>query len=192
MKKQPQITAQTRQNLMDAFWTLYCEKRIEKITVREVTTKAGYNRGTFYEYFLDVYDVLAQIEESLLPDPDKLPPMNIEERSKDGFSVDEFFKMYEEHSKYYTVLLGENGDPAFQRKMKNSIKPKLKATLIAHGAKDDYQLDYFLEYNISALYGVLSYWSASEDKPDAQTFLTMIMEFSEQGTMRKIEQLCNT
>ncbi|MCL6602219.1 MAG: hypothetical protein K6T94_05015 [Paenibacillus sp.] len=49
----------------------------------------------------------------------------------------------------------------------------------------------YYRHNISALYGVLSYWSASEEKPDAQAFLTLIVEISEQGTMRKIEQLCN-
>ena len=58
MKKQPQITAQTKQNLIEAFWSLYCEQRIEKITVKDITNKAGYNRGTFYEYFTDVYAVL--------------------------------------------------------------------------------------------------------------------------------------
>ena len=61
MKKQPEITVQTKQNLTDAFWQIYCTKRIDKITVRDITTKAGYNRGTFYEYFRDVYDVLEQI-----------------------------------------------------------------------------------------------------------------------------------
>lgn len=76
MKKQPDITSsQTRQNLIDAFWSLYCEKRIEKITVKEITQKAGYNRGTFYEYFTDVYDMLEQIEQSLIPTIEELPPI---------------------------------------------------------------------------------------------------------------------
>ena len=51
MGKYEEVSARTRQNLMDAFWELYCEKRIEKITVREITAKAGYNRGTFMNTF---------------------------------------------------------------------------------------------------------------------------------------------
>ena len=35
MNKRTEITAQTKQNIIDAFWDLYCEKRIEKITVIE-------------------------------------------------------------------------------------------------------------------------------------------------------------
>ena len=77
MKKQPELTAQTKENLMEAFWQIYCEKRIEKITVKEITMKAGYNRSTFYEYFTDVYDVLEQIENSLIPSPQDLPPLSL-------------------------------------------------------------------------------------------------------------------
>jgi hypothetical protein len=33
MNKQPEITEQTRANLLKAFWSLYTEKRIDQITV---------------------------------------------------------------------------------------------------------------------------------------------------------------
>ena len=51
MKKQPQITEQTKDNLRSAFWTLYSSKPIDKITIKEITDLAGYNRGTFYLYY---------------------------------------------------------------------------------------------------------------------------------------------
>jgi hypothetical protein len=35
MNKRTEITAQTKQNIIDGFWDLYCEKRIEKITVKK-------------------------------------------------------------------------------------------------------------------------------------------------------------
>ena len=66
MRKQPQVTEQTRANLMQAFWDLYLEKPIEKITIREITDRAGYNRATFYLYYRDVYDLFDQLEESIL------------------------------------------------------------------------------------------------------------------------------
>ena len=55
MKNNTEIISKTKQDLIDAFWCLYCEKRIEKITIKEITVKAGYNRSTFYEYFTDIY-----------------------------------------------------------------------------------------------------------------------------------------
>lgn len=66
MKKQPELTARTRKKLMDAFWDIYCEKGIHQTTVGAVTKTACFNRGTFYEYFTDIYDLLDQLENDLL------------------------------------------------------------------------------------------------------------------------------
>lgn len=197
MKKQPEITAQTKQNLTDAFWQLYCVKRIDKITVREITTRAGYNRGTFYEYFTDVYDVLEQIEVSLLPSVTELPPLNISQLSSPlNFSqtppplpLDDFIKMYEIHNKYYIVLLGDNGDPSFQSKLKNSVKPKLQQLLIAQGAPNNFELDYTLEYTISAMIGVLSYWFRQEDTPPKEKLLNLMHEIMNEGVLSKLLKL---
>ena len=47
MHKQAEITEQSKQNLIEAFWSIYMTKRIDKITVKEITSKAGYNRELF-------------------------------------------------------------------------------------------------------------------------------------------------
>ena len=54
MNKRPELTEQTKRNLRTAFWSLYAQKPLEKISVREITALAGYNRGTFYLYYQDV------------------------------------------------------------------------------------------------------------------------------------------
>ena len=76
MNKRHDITAQTKQNLIDAFWQLYCMRPISQITVRDVVQRAGYNRSTFYEYFRDVHAVLEAIEVSIIPTLDTLPPFD--------------------------------------------------------------------------------------------------------------------
>ncbi len=66
-EKQNNMITGTKQNLMDAYWELYASNNPGKITVKMITDKAGYNRGTFYAYFLDIEDLHDQIEEELLP-----------------------------------------------------------------------------------------------------------------------------
>ncbi len=66
MRKQPEVTEKTRQKFEDAFWELAAEKPIAKIAVSELTKRAGYNRSTFYEYFVDTDHLLAYVEEKLL------------------------------------------------------------------------------------------------------------------------------
>lgn len=47
----------TKNNLIEAFWSIYKVKPLPKITVKEITDKAGYNRGTFYTYFSDINEI---------------------------------------------------------------------------------------------------------------------------------------
>lgn len=66
-KKQPEVTAETKQNIMEAYWELYTSDVQGRITVKMITDRAGYNRGTFYAHFLDMEDLQSQIEDELLP-----------------------------------------------------------------------------------------------------------------------------
>lgn len=172
-QKNSKASAQTKQNLIDAFWSLYSVMRIEKTTVKEICSKAGYNRSTFYEYFTDSYDVLEQIENSLLPSLEELPPISMK-LEESHTAIDFFLKMYSEHKKYYTVLLGDNGDPAFSGKLKNNVKQMLMSHLSTHEKNKDDELDYTLEFILSAMIGILTYWfKNNENMPHEQLLALM-------------------
>jgi AcrR family transcriptional regulator len=187
MNKQPEVTAQTKQNLIDAFWALYCEKRIEKITVKEITQKAGYNRGTFYEYFTDIYAVLDQIEESLIPTLDELPQITMVDESI-GMPIDMFMKLYEQNSKYYSVLLGDNGDPAFASKLKNSTKPILKQAFSEKHGLNPIEFDFILEYVLSAMIGIMYYWFRQDKVLTAEDLIALMRDLMENGVMKRLSK----
>jgi AcrR family transcriptional regulator len=186
MKKQPELTTQTKQNLMEAFWQLYCKEGIEKVSVKEITAKAGYNRSTFYEYFTDVYDVLEQIENSLLPSPQDLPPLKLDNSSATPLPIDTVINIYEKNRKYFVVLLGENGDPSFQSKLKRSVKDMLKNKLVTEGIGDNFELDFTLEYILSAMIGVLSYWFSLDTIPPRDRLLELMYELTHNGVTHKL------
>lgn len=56
----------SRQNLIDAFEKTFHGKPLEKISIKEITDTAGYNRSTFYLYFKDIYDLADAFEVSVL------------------------------------------------------------------------------------------------------------------------------
>ncbi|MHB1394173.1 MAG: TetR/AcrR family transcriptional regulator [Clostridia bacterium] len=185
MNKRIEIKSQTKQNLIDAFWTLYCEKRIEKITVKDITNRAGYNRGTFYEYFKDVYDILEHIENSLLPTLNELPPISIRSEML-GMPMDAFFELYKNNNKYYSVLLGDSGDPSFASKLKNSIKPIIMKEFTNEPDVNEKELDYILEYTLSAMIGIMSYWFRQKDKLPNVKLHELITKLMEQGVMKQL------
>jgi len=185
MNKRIEIKSQTKQNLIDAFWALYCEIKIEKITVKDITNRAGYNRGTFYEYFKDVYDVLEYIENSLIPTLSELPPISIGLEIR-GMPMNAFFELYEKNNKYYAVLLGDGGDPAFASKLKNSIKPMIMKELAKEPVADQTELDYILEYTLSAMIGIMSYWFRQPDKLPNVKLHELVNKLMEQGVMKQL------
>ncbi|MGB7595424.1 MAG: TetR/AcrR family transcriptional regulator C-terminal domain-containing protein [Erysipelotrichaceae bacterium] len=188
MNKHTQRKSFTRQHLIDAFWKLYCLKPISSITVKEIVTKAGYNRSTFYEYFLDVYDVLDSIEASLLPTVDKLPPMTLSQ-SDQPIPLDFFIKTYLENSQYYTVLLGDKGDPAFQSKIKESVKPFMRTMIRQDKSIDPLKIDYIMEFILSAMIGVMGYWFAQEMTISFGGLINLMYELFQHGLFDQIKQL---
>lgn len=186
MKEHSEITAQTKQNLIDSFWELYCIKRIEKITVKEITTKAGYNRGTFYEYFTDVYDILEKIENTLLPDLSTHHIKNIMPETDIKVHINQVVKIYQERSKYYVILLGDNGDPSFQGKIRNIFRTVLEQSFATSSHVDDFILDYSIEYTISAMIGVLNYGFRREKNPPMEKLIQLIYDLMYDGVMKKL------
>jgi len=56
----------TKRMLQDAVFELLKEKNINDISVTELCTKANINRGSFYKYYTNIYDLVAQIKSKFL------------------------------------------------------------------------------------------------------------------------------
>lgn len=186
MKRKPEITAQTRQNLMDAFWELYCTEKIEKISVREIVGKAGYNRSTFYEYFTDVYDVLEQIEDSVLPDLEDDKMQKLVKKSDIHLSLSHCTRIYKRYKNYYVVLIGKNGDPAFREKIKNVFQTMMRQHLDI-GCTDDFNLECTMEYTVSAILGALTYYYKCEAKPNAEKIVKLMLDLMNNGVTKNLK-----
>lgn len=159
MSKQSQATVETKQNLIEAFWSIYETKRIERITIREITDRAGYNRSTFYTYFVDIYDLLRQAELSVLPSKEdfELAINSFNQGTEPAIRV--MLEIFNRNMRYYNILFGEHGDPHFSNKIKQLVKDILLDYLLNCGLyNDSVELEYFIEYSVSAIIGIMTYW----------------------------------
>lgn len=55
----------TKKAITDTFLELLNEKRLDRITVKDIVAKCGVSRKTFYYYFDDIYDLLEKNLEDL-------------------------------------------------------------------------------------------------------------------------------
>ena len=184
-KKQPEITMKTKQAIKVAFWSIYKEKKIDKITVKDITTKAGYNRTTFYAYFSDVYDVLNQIEEELMPGIDHLPP-NFQPDNQSIDFISSMISIYELNSDYYSVLLGENGDPSFSIKMKNAFKSMVKERLKEKKDFPAEEIDYALEFLISGTVAIIKYWYDNDKRMSMESLIPLMENLMDNRLVQKL------
>lgn len=161
MKKQPQVTEQTKANLRDAFWQLYTQKPLDKISVREITDLAGYNRGTFYLYYRDVYDIFSQIEDELL---EKIrTALTDSTQQSDVFDLSAhmgiFLELMQTHSKYASVLLSDHGDPHFASRLKELLLPFLNRYFLPTGKMNAYEQQLLSEFYLAGLLAAIIRWN---------------------------------
>ena len=81
------------------------------------------------------------------------------------------------------VLLGDKVDPAFAGKLKNSIKEILKEVLVTEMKMNQIELDFILEFILSAVIGIMSYWFKQDKIIPAEELVKLINNLMENGIM---------
>ena len=70
MTSQPHLpdrrVLRTKKNIHQAFLQLLSEKSLSQITVKELSEHADINRKTFYMYYSNIEDILAELEDELV------------------------------------------------------------------------------------------------------------------------------
>lgn len=185
MKKNPEATALTRENLMQAFWGLYCQKKIDHISVKEITEKAGYHRSTFYEYFADIYDVLKQLEDELILTMEAEVIQSLNTESDNNF-VQILADLYEVRGEYLRVLLGGNGDPLFAAKLKEEMGTAL---IKRFGLpEDDIHTSYITEFGLSAILSTITHWHQNNKNLPSKELVIFIRSMLLSGIFPMIQK----
>lgn len=113
------IKKETSVKITQAFWELYKTKKIEKITVKNITDVCGIYRTTFYLHFSDIYAILEQIEKRMLEQLEQVECTNTLEQY---FMA--LFQHFEKESLYLKVLLDEHRHPEFAEQYKTRLMKK--------------------------------------------------------------------
>jgi AcrR family transcriptional regulator len=187
----------TSRSIMDAFWLLYREKPMEKITVKAICEKAGCNRSTFYEYFTDSYSVLEAIEEELLEYTrhkltEELPASlarSFPEVRLDMETLAPVSALYTEKGEYFSVLTGERGDPSFQYKYKRAVKELLTQMLDDPAKKFDLSAGIVAEFTASAMIGAFNCWYPHREEYPVEKYTLLLVNLLTSGILPALKKL---
>lgn len=168
----------TIKRIEEIFLSLIKEKKWDRISVKEICFAAGITRGTFYQYFNDIYDLMEQIETPLLKEIEyqykvnsKIPVQHYPlEQFEEKFDYAPpktlliWFDFCKKHRNTIAVLIGPNGDPYFISRLKNILKEQISIMMDGDGMpKDELRTHFskiFLELHFMA---VRTWLESSED-----------------------------
>jgi AcrR family transcriptional regulator len=185
----------TKKMIRNALTELIEEKGFSNISITDLTTRADINRGTFYLHYIDKYDLLEQIEKELLQELQQNiknttlidhitinAADSIESVNKPIPYMKKVFEYVKENSVLIKAILGPNGDPRFQNKIKELIHNNVfEKNLIKAFNKENMLVPekYFISYLLSAHIGVVQEWLESdmEKSPEDMAIILAKMSF---------------
>lgn len=177
MRKQPQVTEQTRANLRQAFWELYATTPIEKISVRQITDRAGYNRATFYLYYHDVYELLDEIVDEVMHGVEALINERLIKEERLDFSEHMGFILWmaQEYRPYMRVLLGSGANPAFEERLKSAIWPLIDRFVVPEEGLSVREREVLRAYYLSGLIAAVRAWLVADDPMPIDQLIALIV-----------------
>ena len=160
-KKEDRRVRRTKKLLTQALTELLQEKQINEITVKELTDLADMNRGTFYLYYKDIFDMLEKIEDSLFAALNAILAIHSDDdmMSQTKPMLLDLFSFVEENQEMCRVLLSPNGDMNFLHRLNEVIRDKSRSAWEGmHIQHRDEEFDYHYSFVIFGCAGLIRAW----------------------------------
>lgn len=185
---QDRRTIRTVKMIKEALFGLMEEKSFSDISVIDITTRAEINRGTFYLHFIDKFDMLEKIENEIFTELQNSVGKIVSDLYFSGSPNEpnsymvKLYKYFKDNSKSIKAILGPNGDPSFQIKLKKFIESNLihivsdfnsEAILVPK--------EYFISYIISAHFGVITQWLESDAENSPEEIASILLKIFRLG-----------
>ena len=121
--KESRKTQYTRKSLADGLIELMKHKPFDRISVKELCEYADVNRSTFYMHYEDIYALLRAIEEETIAWMHQCVEEVSGMRGREAIvrSLERHYEFLVKNSKYLQVLMSEQGNLAFQKRIYASI-----------------------------------------------------------------------
>ncbi len=172
----------TRNLIVEALIELTIQKGFAAVTVQDIVKRAGINRATFYRHYQDKFDLLDQYAQAVYqlsdnaPDPGS-PAGEDATLEKTVPGLVKVLEHVRRHAKFFRVMLGKNGDPAFAAKIRQYIQKRIRRSLPEALLSDENSADLYLSYISSGSIGVLSWWLEREMPYSPEQMVAILYRF---------------
>lgn len=156
----------------ESFLQLLKHKPVAKITVTEICARAEINRATFYKHYLDVPDLLEQMEEQIF---DQIRTMFGDPEARLETVMVDMLNQTRQKDSRFILLGGENGDLSLMAKTYllcfDIAYPLLSPSLQQMEENKRKMLIHFLSHGSG---GILQYWVHNGTQEDPEEIIQFI------------------
>lgn len=184
-KKEDRRVRRTKKLLTQALTQLLQEKQINEITVKELTDLADMNRGTFYLYYKDIFDMLEKIEDGLFESLDEIVSLHEHDdvaRQTAPILLD-LFHFIEDNQEMCRVLLSPHGDMNFLHKLNQVVREKCLQMWPNEEEKKDATFEYHYSFVVYGCVGVFRAWLNGNCQEPAEKMAEMADAMIRRGSL---------
>ncbi|MEG3071531.1 MAG: TetR/AcrR family transcriptional regulator [Peptococcaceae bacterium] len=171
-KKTDRRVKYTKMVLEKSFIRLLEKKDISQISITEICADADINRSTFYAHYQDQYDLLEKIQNELFANIE----MHLAAYTQDGLPVlpvdmvVQIFEYIQENAQLCKLLLSEDGNLNFQKRVFMLVYEKMISDLTQKGTISKKDAEYIFAFTLTGCIGAIQKW-LDEDMNKSPRFM---------------------
>ncbi|UEX89999.1 TetR/AcrR family transcriptional regulator [Staphylococcus ratti] len=185
----------TQAAIKTALITLLKTKEFEQITIQHIADEADINRATFYQHYLDKYDLLDKIEDEVL--------LRLQQNFQ-SYAENILTTLKEEREAHlvalykgileiisadivrYQVLLNIHRNGEMEQKIGQTISGNLRSIFPEAETINGVPFRYFHAYIVGSMFAVIKTWILDEARPSVDEQAQYIFQLLYQGPWQNI------
>ncbi len=189
-KKEDRRVRRTKKLLSQGLIELMQQKQVKDITVRELADLVDVNRGTFYPYYRDIFDMLERLEEELF---EQLNAVILAHKGEPILTharpmLKDLFRIVAENKEICSVLLSDNGDIKFLQKLSDVIQEKLRMDWLNGYVENETEFEYRYAFGALGFIGLLRTWLHRDCAESADDMAAFADSLIRQGIMTDLSK----
>jgi AcrR family transcriptional regulator len=166
-------TLYSKKVIIDAFLKLLQEKNLNKITVTDICKEADINRGTFYSYYNDPFDLMRRIEEEMAEK--MMSTINIAGDESIKNILSDIFKLIIENIELCKIIFNEkNGSHVLNTILKSAYVRTIEEQKKRFPHASETQLEYFFTYITGGTIEIVRKWINDDMKLPSEEVIRIL------------------
>ncbi|GAA6821102.1 TetR/AcrR family transcriptional regulator [Helicobacter pylori] len=180
--------------IKQAFIQLLQEQELDKITIRDITTLADINRGTFYLHYVDKYDLLSSMEDDYithLSEKLNFDYLLTKYDSTEAFAKDFTSNILKNIMSYignnidfYKVILSLERKSQIESKISQLMFNNMRTYITSENQIAGIPLDYFHSYVSGATISFIKHWVQDDNRMSVDDLSDILFKIIFNGPLR--------